>query len=304
MFNGYRGTAGGVHQTLEVQGSARQGDSGGPIFNAQGELAGVLWGTDGSTTVGSYNGRICQFTQTDRYLFPWNADLAKEKYRQQNPPGTPPSSPGSPIGDEIREKLASLAREVQSLGRDVATLEEIADAAKEAAAKAETEAGKAFAEAVGVKSEVGRAASAATAAQEQAATAHETAEKLDKGLLERVGGFVRTTAQGLVTRYGGWTLGIAGVVIGVIIWLVRKDILDKIRHGDPLLIEKLAAMTSNKLDDRIAQFVAQRVESYGAPKRDLREEVQDLRSMVSGLRDVVGRAVDRSMEAPANAKTT
>jgi hypothetical protein len=264
VLNGYRGTAGGGHQTLEVQGSARQGDSGGPIFNAQGELAGVLWGTDGSTTVGSYNGRICQFTQVDRYLFPWNADLAKEKYRQQNPPEgqplAPPTSPGSPIGDEVREKLASLEKDVQSLGRDVATLQGIADAAKQAAAKAETEAGKAFAEAVGVKSDAERAASAATVAQHDATAAKETAEKVDQGLLERVGGLVQKTAVGLLTRYGGWSLAVASVVVGLVIWLVRKDILDKIRNGDPLLIEKLAARTSNVLDDRIASLVAGAIE--------------------------------------------
>jgi len=304
ILNGYRGTAGGKHQTLEVQGSARQGDSGGPIFNAQGELVGVLWGTDGSTTVGSYNGRICQFTQTERYLFPWNADLAKEKYRHQKPPQTPPTSPGSPISDEIRQKLESLSRDVQSLRTDVAALEQVADAAKQAAAKAQTEAGKAFAEAVGVKSEAGRAASAATVAQQQAAAAKETAEKLDRGLLERVSGLVHKTAVGLLTRYGGWSLGIAAAVVGLVIWLVRKDILDKIRSGDPLLIEKLAAMTSNKLDDRIAQFVAQRVEAHADPKHGLREEFQDLRQMVSGLRDLVGGIVDRSLGTDEGPRTS
>jgi len=154
----------------------------------------------------------------------------------------------------------------------------VADAAKEAAAKAQTEAGKAFAEAVGVKSEVGRVAGAtdqakevarqatstADAAQEQATAAQGAVEKLDQGLLERVGGFVRKTAVGLLTRYGGWSLGIAGVVVGLVIWLVRKDILDKLRNGDPLLIEKLAAHTGNRLDDKIAQMVGGLVERFAA----------------------------------------
>ena len=34
-------------ETLELGGSARQGDSGGPVFNDRGQLAAVLWGTDG-----------------------------------------------------------------------------------------------------------------------------------------------------------------------------------------------------------------------------------------------------------------
>jgi len=260
-LNGYRSTAGGKHQTLEIQGYARQGDSGGPVFNAQGELVGVLWGTDGRTTVGSYNGRICDFTLNDRYLFPWNADLANDKDARRHgggyktEPSAPPTTPGSPITEEIKLKLESLAADVQSLRTNVAALEKVADAAKEAAAKAETEAGKAFAEAVGVRSDVSTARSTATAARD-------AVQQLDRGLLERVGGLVRKTAVGLLTRYGGWSLGIAGVVVGVVIWLVRKDILDKIRHGDPLLIEKLAAHTSNKLDDKIAGLVADVVERF------------------------------------------
>jgi hypothetical protein len=48
-------------ETVEVGVAARQGDSGGPIFNARGELAGVLWGAGGGRTAGSYCGRVRQF---------------------------------------------------------------------------------------------------------------------------------------------------------------------------------------------------------------------------------------------------
>ena len=48
-------------ETVEVSVAARQGDSGGPIFNARGELAGVLWGSGGGRTEGSYCGRVRQF---------------------------------------------------------------------------------------------------------------------------------------------------------------------------------------------------------------------------------------------------
>ena len=46
--------------------AARQGDSGGPIFNARGELAGVLFGSNdsflaGRYTMGSYCGRVRLF---------------------------------------------------------------------------------------------------------------------------------------------------------------------------------------------------------------------------------------------------
>ncbi len=48
-------------ETVEVAVAARQGDSGGPILNARGELAGVLWGAGGGRTAGSYCGRVQQF---------------------------------------------------------------------------------------------------------------------------------------------------------------------------------------------------------------------------------------------------
>ncbi len=48
-------------ETLELSGMARQGDSGGPIFNAAGELVAVLWGTNGRIVGGTYCGRIRKF---------------------------------------------------------------------------------------------------------------------------------------------------------------------------------------------------------------------------------------------------
>lgn len=59
---GYVRTAGlPGRETLQVSGGADNGDSGGPIFDAGGRLVGVLWGTDGTRTVGSYCGRVRAF---------------------------------------------------------------------------------------------------------------------------------------------------------------------------------------------------------------------------------------------------
>ncbi len=55
------------NELVEVEdAAARQGDSGGPIFNARGEVAGVLFGSNdsvftGQYTLGSYCGRVCRF---------------------------------------------------------------------------------------------------------------------------------------------------------------------------------------------------------------------------------------------------
>ena len=48
-------------EMVELAAAARQGDSGGPIFNERGELAGVLFGAAMGRTTGSYAGRVQQF---------------------------------------------------------------------------------------------------------------------------------------------------------------------------------------------------------------------------------------------------
>lgn len=56
-------------ELVELTAPARQGDSGGPIFNSRGELAGVLFGTASGRTMGSYCGRVRLFlgTITDEF---------------------------------------------------------------------------------------------------------------------------------------------------------------------------------------------------------------------------------------------
>ena len=49
------------YEMVEISAAARQGDSGGPIFNSRGELAGVLFGSSFGTTSGSYCGRVSSF---------------------------------------------------------------------------------------------------------------------------------------------------------------------------------------------------------------------------------------------------
>ena len=52
------------YEMVELSAEARQGDSGGPIFNERGELAGVLFGASRGTTSGSYCGRVSAFLAT------------------------------------------------------------------------------------------------------------------------------------------------------------------------------------------------------------------------------------------------
>ncbi|MDX1963586.1 MAG: serine protease [Pirellulales bacterium] len=48
-------------EIVELGAAARQGDSGGPILNARGEVAGVLFGQGDGYTSGAYGGRVVEF---------------------------------------------------------------------------------------------------------------------------------------------------------------------------------------------------------------------------------------------------
>jgi hypothetical protein len=77
---------------VELSAGARQGDSGGPILNQRGELAGVLFGTAAGQTTGSYCGRVRSF------LASVDADFrrlpsAPTMVAQQSPRVTPPTAP-------------------------------------------------------------------------------------------------------------------------------------------------------------------------------------------------------------------
>ncbi len=57
-----------TYETLKIDGPARQGDSGGPVYNASGEIVGVVWGTDGADAYATYCGRVlktlCDYSPT------------------------------------------------------------------------------------------------------------------------------------------------------------------------------------------------------------------------------------------------
>jgi hypothetical protein len=75
---------------VELDVEARQGDSGGPIFNDRGELAGVLFGAGHGTTLGSFGGRVESFLGT---LAPDIGRAGNTAIAQQNesPPAVHPA---------------------------------------------------------------------------------------------------------------------------------------------------------------------------------------------------------------------
>lgn len=96
-------------EMVELSARARQGDSGGPILNARGELAGVLFGASFSETTGSYCGRVRQFLASVaddfRRLQPvdtvlaWSNLPAPAAAEATAPPaGSPASNSGGALG--------------------------------------------------------------------------------------------------------------------------------------------------------------------------------------------------------------
>ncbi|MEX0936557.1 MAG: serine protease [Pirellulales bacterium] len=85
------------YEMVELSTAARQGDSGGPIFNEQGELAGVLFGAGHGTTSGSYCGRVAQFLTT---ITPDVGHSNETLVAENTPQRMPPAEVNAPAESE------------------------------------------------------------------------------------------------------------------------------------------------------------------------------------------------------------
>jgi len=258
-WQGWRGTL--IRQSADgdyiISGAARQGDSGGPVWTSDG-LVGVIWGTDQRETVCTSLPKLANFFTSSRYVFPWNAWLADRKDARehgqvlppQGMPGAPraqlPQVPESPaqtvpgggvpivIGQDsgrisaLESRLATLEGKLAQLERSVATLQEKNGAALDKADSV-----------LGVAQE---AQKQAKEAKEHASGVIETALSKSKEYLTGV----------LAPLFGGHAV-LTIVVIGVLFWLIRKDIKNRMATGDPLeaekLLKKAAAFTPTTIDD-------------------------------------------------------
>jgi hypothetical protein len=135
------------YEMIEVNVSARQGDSGGPILNERGELAAVLFGTGQGMTTGSHIGRVRMFLQEARAEAERAQQLASSAPLSPNPelPATiaptpsptatkpldiplpftnpPHAPPPAPVGPPAAENVARIdrseaAEQLQSLETD------------------------------------------------------------------------------------------------------------------------------------------------------------------------------------------
>ena len=84
-------TPNGPDDWFTISGHARQGDSGGGVFNEQGKLVGVLWGTDGQEVVCVQAGRLQKLLDTAIV----RTDAAQQKSILQRVPT--PAMPAEPF---------------------------------------------------------------------------------------------------------------------------------------------------------------------------------------------------------------
>lgn len=106
---GYTTTRGvTTYETIVVSGAAQDGDSGGPIYS-DGKVIGIIWGTDGQKTYGTYCGRILVFLEE-----------AKKKLQ---PPFQEPAAPSEGISD-LESSLAAMQSKLQQLEERLAAIEQ------------------------------------------------------------------------------------------------------------------------------------------------------------------------------------
>ena len=107
-------------EMVEIDVEARQGDSGGPIFNQRGELAGVLFGAGQGTTLGSFGPRVGSFLATLAPDIGQARDQANVAVAERPAPNVRarstndaaagrdwPSSPWMPASNTNRNRLAA-----------------------------------------------------------------------------------------------------------------------------------------------------------------------------------------------------
>ena len=114
-----------LYETMSINVGVRQGDSGGPIFNSFGELAGIIWGSDGESTMGTCGPRMQVFL-TQAMLEAANL-RARDELRFANRSGAAPFRRG--VGSAREQAIAEIVGEEERAVPEAKRAEEKMDAA-------------------------------------------------------------------------------------------------------------------------------------------------------------------------------
>lgn len=114
-----------LYETMSINVGVRQGDSGGPIFNSFGELAGIIWGSDGESTMGTCGPRMQVFL-TQAMMEAANL-RARDELRFANRSGASPFRRG--VGSAREQAIAEIVGEEERAVPEAKRAEEKMDAA-------------------------------------------------------------------------------------------------------------------------------------------------------------------------------
>lgn len=229
-----------------VTAGARQGDSGGPIFNSQGQLTAVLWGSTGGSTYGTCCFRVRQFIGRIRGQCPQvRRPQARPKPQQPKGPIVDTSPADLPLVDvgpvdepdvsstpdpriaEAEARLAALEKEKTDLAARLAA----EASAKEAEAKKHTEAMAA--------AESARQAAEANLATQLAKPPPEP--RVIEKPVERIKEVAVTAATSWLDAKVvavGAAFGVPGIVVSGLLWLSKRAVKKKLAkrpepHSEP-----------------------------------------------------------------------
>ncbi|KKM93786.1 hypothetical protein LCGC14_1204940 [marine sediment metagenome] len=292
---GYLQGKDGKMDSIQVTGLSRPGDSGGPITNGQGELIGVLSGTFDNrrkehygTTVGAYNGRLCQLLNKE-FSLPWKKD--REGDAGDSDVENIPLPVEPVVDDEARQMLEDVLSRITDLNRAV---EEAADREdKRAAILLDNTTGNFEVpplppimgddgQWVMPGTELDRAADRDA---ERAAILAAGKQVIRDGLTDETIDSASTAAQPVLVRWlegmgvAGWVaVVVVGILLVVLVRWLKTNAADVRSGKTKSVFDRIAASTAWKGDDAVARQITRRLYGVDVLKEAQAEAKEELPS--------------------------
>gem|GEM_PF-4544908 len=237
-YPSHEATSGGQTPAWDLlfKGTAKEGQSGGPILDAAGNLVAVTWGTGDNLIRGTYAARVGTFIGGSRFIAPWNAATEQVKIKAAAGAYSPPAPLPLPPTD------------CGPGGCPIATMGSIDSTARQMAQEALSRVSN-LEQSVGPG--IDRANQLAQEASEKAGKADEAVADLDEGLAEKTKGIIKPWLMGLIKAWGFGGGLIASGIIAVIFFMIRKWAMGIAKRVD-WITDKIPGTWDDKLLDPLA----------------------------------------------------